>query len=78
MATDRDRATLIQPEQFSELIDAVRAIATRATITTTVAPGPLDESATKAVGEYNTIAQSLRTIFEQVATTTSSQQKTQA
>lgn len=64
MATDKDRTILGPPDQFERLARAVEAIAARSTITTTVEPRPLDESAKKAAEAYGVIAGSLRTIFE--------------
>ena len=67
MATEKEKTLLPPPDQFERLTRAIESIAGRDTITTTVEPRPLDDSAKSAVNAYNDISLSLRTIFEPFA-----------
>lgn len=62
MATDKDK--VLTTDHFERLAKAVETIASRATFTTIVEPRPLEEAAQKAASAYETIAASLRTVFE--------------
>ena len=73
---EKYNTTLVPTDQFSQLIQELHAIASRATFTATVAPRALDRSAVYAIDEYNAIARRLRTIFEPGATTFSSASST--
>jgi hypothetical protein len=70
MSDENEKKISAQSEQFGHLITTLEKIANRTSIITTVEPRPLSESANEQVGVYRDIALSLRTIFEDVGTTT--------